>query len=176
MRRIIGAIAAVSIGLFGGSFASAADGDPDASAAIGRSVEEAVYGASFKNMKDEVQSLAPYKDKTLILYFWATWCVPCRFEAVSLDVLDKDLAGTNTRFVAIAMSNGDEVRQFVTDNKLGYTMLYGGRNAVDLTRALGNSSTGVPFFAIVKAGKVVDAFHGDRTPAELVQLAAATTQ
>ena len=131
-----------------------------------------MYAASFKDMKDQAHSLAPYRDKTLILYFWATWCVPCRIEAVDLIKLNADLAGKDVRFVAIAMSNGDEVRQFVADHGIDYTMLYGGRNAEALGTALGNPSRGVPFFAIVRDGKVTAAFHGDRTPAELEALAA----
>ena len=148
-----------------------ADGDPAATAAIGRSVGDAVYGASFKNMKDEMTSLDQYKGKTLIVYLWATWCAPCQIEAVDLKVLRKDIGDRPIAFVAIAMSNGDDVRRFVADHDIDYTMLYGGPNAVEMGKALGNTSAGVPFFAIVRDGKVVDAFHGDKTPAELTALA-----
>lgn len=148
-----------------------ADDDPAASAAIGRSVGDAVYGAAFKNMKDEMTGLDRFKGKTLIVYLWATWCAPCQIEAVDLKALREDIGDRPIAFVAIAMSNGDDVRRFVADHGIDYTMLYGGPNAVALGKALGNESAGVPFFAIVRDGRVVDAFHGDKTPAELIALA-----
>ena len=148
-----------------------ADGDPAAAAAIGRDVGDAVYGASFKNMDDEMTGLDQFKDKTLIVYLWATWCAPCQIEAVDLKALRADIGDKPIAFVAIAMSNGDDVRRFVADHGIDYIMLYGGPNAIAMGKALGNASAGVPFFAIVRDGKVVDAFHGDRTPAELVAVA-----
>lgn len=148
-----------------------ADDDPAATAVIGRTVGDAVYTASFKNMKDEMTSLSQFKGKTLIVYLWATWCAPCQIEAADLKALHKDIGDKPIAFVAIAMSNGDDVRRFVADHGIDYTMLYGGQNAIALGKALGNASAGVPFFAIVRDGVVVDAFHGDRTPAELVALA-----
>lgn len=148
-----------------------ADEDPAATLAIGRSVGDAVYGASFKNMKDEMTGLDQFKGKTLIVYLWATWCAPCQIEAVDLKAMRKDIGDKPIAFVAIAMSNGDDVRRFVADHGIDYTMLYGGPNAVAMGKTLGNASAGVPFFAIVRDGIVVDAFHGDRTPAQLVALA-----
>lgn len=169
MTRIISRLALASV-LLGVTLARA-DDDPAATAAIGKSVGDAVYGASFKNMKDEMTSLEQFRGKTLIVYLWATWCAPCQIEAVDLKALRKDIGDRNIAFVAIAMSNGDEVRRFVADHGIDYTMLYGGPNAVAMGKALGNASAGVPFFAIVRDGKVVDAFHGDKSPVELVALA-----
>ncbi len=169
MTRIIARLALAAVLL--SPVLARADDDPAATAAIGKSVGETVYAASFKNMKDEMTSLGQFKGKTLIVYLWATWCAPCQIEAVDLKALRKDIGDKPIAFVAIAMSNGDDVRRFVADHGIDYTMLYGGPNAVTLGKALGNASAGVPFFAIVRDGVVVNAFHGDRTPAELVSLA-----
>lgn len=148
-----------------------ADEDPAATAAVGTSVGDAVYAASFKNMKDEMTSLGQFRGKTLIVYLWATWCAPCQIEAAELEAMPRDIGDKPIAFVAIAMSNGDDVRRFVADHGIDYTMLYGGPNAVALGKVLGDASAGVPFFAIVRDGKVVEAFHGDKTPAELIALA-----
>ncbi len=98
--------------------------------------------------------LDEFKDKTLIVNLWATRCAPCKIEAVDLKALRADIGDKNTAFVAIAMSNGDDVRRSVADHGIDYTMLYGGPNAIAMGKALGNASAGLPFVAIVRDGKV----------------------
>ena len=113
-------------------------------------------------------SRGQFRGKTPIVYLWARWCAPCQIEAVDLKALREDIGDKPIAFVAIAMSNGDDVCRFVADHGIDYTLLYGGPNAITLGKALGNASAGVPLFAINRDGVVMDAFHGDRTPAELL--------
>jgi len=56
----------------------------------------------FETLAGEPVTLAAYKDKVVLVNFWATWCAPCVREMPSLDRLqaafDKD------RFVILAVS------------------------------------------------------------------------
>ena len=53
----------------------------------------------FKDANDNEVDLANYKGKLLILNFWATWCVPCREEMPSLDLLQADIRLNNLKII-----------------------------------------------------------------------------
>ena len=44
----------------------------------------------FKNSKNEIIKISDFKNKLIILNFWATWCLPCREEMPSLDNLSNN--------------------------------------------------------------------------------------
>ena len=121
---------------------------------------EALYAASFKDLKDQAASLGAYKGQVTVVYFWATWCVPCRLETPKLVKLYAAYKAKGVAVVGIALDNGDKVRTFVKDNGVTYPIVYG--NAVRLGRELGNTDGAIPFMVVIdKAGRVVETFRGD---------------
>ena len=44
----------------------------------------------FQNINNKLIKLSDFKDKFLIINFWATWCAPCREEMPSLDKLSSE--------------------------------------------------------------------------------------
>ena len=122
----------------------------------------AVYASSFKNLKDQSESLAPLKGKVMVIYFWATWCVPCRIETPKLVKLYEGYRAKGVEVVGIALDNGDKVREFVKDMNATYPVYYGGHDAVELGKTLGNDQGAIPFLVVIdKAGKIVATFKGD---------------
>jgi thiol-disulfide isomerase/thioredoxin len=61
----------------------------------------------FKDENQKNIDLANYKGKLLILNFWATWCVPCREEMPSLDLLQSDLRLNNLKIFPINIGQED---------------------------------------------------------------------
>ena len=56
----------------------------------------------FYNSKKQIFNLSKFNGKIVILNFWATWCLPCREELPSLNMLQKKFSNklkiiTNTR-------------------------------------------------------------------------------
>ena len=136
-------------------------------------VGNAFYGASFKNLKDQMATMDQFKGKVVVMYFWATWCVPCRVETPNLVKLNEAYKGKGKDVVVVglALDNGDKVRQFVKDNDLTYPIFYGGHDAVQLGKSLGNDQGAIPFTVVIgKDGTLVHPFKGDIPNSELEKI------
>ena len=69
---------------------------------------------SFKNEEDKVVSLSEYKNKLLILNFWATWCEPCKEEMPSLQNLQNNPNFKNLKVlpINIGQEDKDSIKKF----------------------------------------------------------------
>ena len=142
-------------------------------AAAGKSAGAAFYRAAFKDLKDQMATMDRFKGKVVVMYFWATWCVPCRVETPNLVKLNDiyKFKGKDVVVVGLALDNGDKVRQFVKDNGLTYPIFYGGHDAVELGKALGNDQSAIPFTVVIgKDGTLVHTFKGDIPNSELEKI------
>ncbi|HKU27819.1 MAG TPA: redoxin domain-containing protein [Candidatus Sulfotelmatobacter sp.] len=87
---------------------------------------------TLKDLKGNDISLASLRGKVVFLNVWATWCAPCREEMPSIESLYKKFKGNND-FVVLAVSqdtDGSNVRPFVEQNHLQFTVLLDPRNEV----------------------------------------------
>lgn len=156
-RLAIAAAATLTLG-FAATPSSADDApvNPDAG--------KALYAASFKNLKDGVSSMDQFKGRVVVMYFWATWCVPCRIETPNLVKLNEMYKGKgkDVTVIGLALDNGDKVRDFVKENAITYPVFYGGHDAVELGKTLGNAAGAIPFTVVIgKDGKLIQTFKGD---------------
>ena len=51
----------------------------------------------FKDVNNQDINLDDFRNKLLIVNFWATWCAPCREEMPSLDLLQSDKRLSNLK-------------------------------------------------------------------------------
>ena len=56
---------------------------------------------TFKDMHNENVSLTKFRNKLIILNFWATWCAPCVEEMPSLDLLQSNKKLNNLKIFPI---------------------------------------------------------------------------
>ena len=61
---------------------------------------------TFKGPDDAPVTMADFKDKTVLLNLWATWCAPCRAEMPALDELQADMGSDDFEVVAVSLDRG----------------------------------------------------------------------
>jgi len=114
------------------------------------------------------QRLAQWRDRVLVINFWATWCEPCREEIPVLIRVQAKYALNDVQIVGISVDSAAKVRKFASEYRIAYPLLIGGLDAIDLTRRLGNNAGGLPFTVVLdRGGKVVKTRLGAISEAEL---------
>ena len=114
------------------------------------------------------QSLAQWRDKILIVNFWATWCEPCREEVPALVRIQAKHASNGVQIVGISVDSVDKVRQFAAEYQVRYPLMIGSIEVMDLARRLGNNAAGLPYTVVLdRAGRVVKTHLGGISESEL---------
>ena len=80
----------------------------------------------FRNSEDLSVSLEDFKDKLVVINFWATWCAPCREEMPSLDILQSNKKIKNLIILPINVGkeNIDKAKKFFEDLKIINLKIY----------------------------------------------------
>jgi thiol-disulfide isomerase/thioredoxin len=114
------------------------------------------------------QNFEQWRNKVLIVNFWATWCEPCREEVPDLLKIQAKYAAKNVQIVGIAVDSAVKVRQFADEYRIVYPLLVGGMEVMDLARRLGNGAGGLPYTIVLDAsGRVVATRLGRISEAQL---------
>ena len=114
------------------------------------------------------QSLAQWRNKILIVNFWATWCEPCREEVPTLLRAQAKYAANGVQVVGISVDSVDKVRQFANEYRIEYPLIIGNVAVIEMTRKLGNKAAGLPYTVVMdRSGRVVKTHLGAISEAEL---------
>ena len=116
----------------------------------------------------KTQSLEQWRDRILIVNFWATWCEPCREEVPDLLKIQAKYAAKSVQVIGIAVDSAAKVGQFADEYRIGYPLLIGGMGVIDLIQRLGNTAGGLPYTIVMDAsGRVVTKHLGRISEAQL---------
>lgn len=128
---------------------------------VAENADQAIFAATFPDLTGKPQALAQWRGKVVVLNFWATWCPPCRLEMPGFMHLQDKLGGRGLIFLGIALDDPAKVRAFATENAVNYPLFLGADDAMELSRAIGNDSGGLPFSVLLdRQGKIVAAKVG----------------
>ena len=74
-------------------------------------------GLTFIDAKNRQFNLSDYQGKLILLNFWATWCVPCKKEMPSLDLLqvNKNLNNLKIFPINVGQDNTEKAFKFFED-------------------------------------------------------------
>jgi thiol-disulfide isomerase/thioredoxin len=83
-------------------------------------------GLTFQGPDDQPVTMASFKDRTVLLNLWATWCAPCRKEMPALDELQADLGNESFEVVAVNLDRGgpEKPKAFLSDIGVGHLAYY----------------------------------------------------
>jgi thiol-disulfide isomerase/thioredoxin len=127
-----------------------------------------LFTTQLTNLKKETLTLKQYKDKILVINFWATWCAPCREEIPELNTFYKN---NNVQLIGIAIDEVNDVIKFQDDIPINYpSYIANDIDGVELTKNLGNDRGVLPFTVIINPeGLIKKAFYGKVEVADLRQ-------
>jgi peroxiredoxin len=128
----------------------------EARAAVGKEVE-----LKLRDLLGADVSLAQYKNRIVILNFWATFCVPCRKEMPDLAAIQNEYAALGLQVIGASTddaANRAKVLQFVRETKVNFP-IWTGATAADMTRfGLGEALPGT--VVIDRDGKIARVISG----------------
>jgi DsbE subfamily thiol:disulfide oxidoreductase len=105
--------------------------------------------------------LADLQGRPVVLNFWASWCQPCKDEAVVLERFAQEYGPRGVAFVGVNVwDNADKARAFLADYAVSYP------NGVDAAggAAIDYGLTGLPeTFFVDRDGRIVRKFIGPVT-------------
>ncbi len=115
--------------------------------------------------------LENYKDKIVLLNFWATWCMPCRAEMPSMETLWKKYKEQGLVVVAVSVDEGSRgrIETFSKLLDLSFPILLDPESNVSDLYKVSNMPTS---FLIDRDGKIISRIVGsdDWTSTEAIQL------
>ncbi|HEX4153017.1 MAG TPA: TlpA disulfide reductase family protein [Steroidobacteraceae bacterium] len=117
---------------------------------------------SLSNLEGKSTPIGTWAGRSLIINFWATWCAPCRREIPLLESLSTEWADRGVQVIGIAVDHRDQVGAFARQLKIGYPLLIGEQDALDVAAALGFGSPVFPFTVFTdRRGEVVALYVGE---------------
>ncbi len=130
----------------------------------GLALAENVLASPIKTIDGKTLKLADYKDKVLIVNFWATWCGPCRQEIPHLITLRQEFKDEGFEVIGVTHTSNDPdpetVKEFAQQFKIPYPIGYGESNLILGLQADGVRNNIPQSFIISRQGKVIQRFVG----------------
>lgn len=138
------------------------------SEAVARASGRTLLALSLPDARGRELSLAQFRDRIVVVNFWATWCAPCREELPMFASIQREFGGKGVQFVGIAVDQADKVAALVDELRIDFPALVGGYGALELSRTLGNRLAALPFTVVLdREARVVHTQLGPLTEVQL---------
>jgi thiol-disulfide isomerase/thioredoxin len=110
---------------------------------------QVLLAASLEDLHGQIQPLAQWQGKVMVVNFWATWCPPCLKEIPEFVRLQQRYGSRGVQFVGLAIDDKVKVAAFAAKMGMNYPVLIADRDGLTLARNAGNPLGGLPFTVII---------------------------
>ena len=104
-----------------------------------------------------------WRDKALVINFWATWCLPCVHEIPLLNQLQEKYREAGLRIIGVAVSEPDEVQAFLAEHRMVYPTMVPLEllQSIAMMRRTGNTAGVLPYTLFVdEKGEIAQRHQG----------------
>lgn len=109
-----------------------------------------------------------WRNKVLVVNFWASWCPPCVKEMPTLNLLQQEFKEQNVLFVGIGIDSPSNIREFLQKTPISYPIVIGGIDGSAIAKQLGNTQGALPYTIVIDAkGKAISSKLGQISEDEL---------
>jgi len=92
----------------------------------GESVQTTLDEVKLTNLNDHPVDMKQYKDKTVFINFWATWCKPCLEEMPSIKKAKEIMKNENIEFLFASNETIGEIQVFNKEHDYGFNYVKAG--------------------------------------------------
>ncbi|MDR2874914.1 MAG: TlpA family protein disulfide reductase [Methylobacillus sp.] len=113
----------------------------------------ALYAVTLPDQNGQPQALAQWRDKIVLVNFWATWCPPCREEMPELSEFQEKYRARNVIVLGIATDDVAKISEYSKTRPVQYPLLAGDFQAMTLAETLGNNKGALPYSVLIDPKK-----------------------
>jgi thiol-disulfide isomerase/thioredoxin len=96
------------------------------------------------------RSLEDWKDRVILLNFWATWCLPCRYEIPDLIAFQANHGPEGLQVVGIGLDEEHKLVNFARTFRINYPVLVADpQRDLQLLRDWGNLAGVLPYSVVI---------------------------
>jgi len=117
---------------------------------------KAFFANSWQTPDGKSANSENWRQKVLIVNFWASWCPPCVEEMPALDKIAQEYAPKNVLIVGIGIDSPSNIREFLLKTPVSYPIVIGGLEGSNLAKQMGNAQGALPYTVIINSkGKAI---------------------